>query len=143
AANLFLLDRAQDLGLQHQRQFTNLIEEQCALLCLLKEAALIHLRIREGASQVAKQLALEELFRNGGAVDRHRRSIPAIAVVMNRLGRQLLTSSTFAGDQEIRRTVGHTPDQIKYLLHRFALADDLMKTVLLPDLAPKPSHLSA
>ena len=73
-----ILQHAQQLGLQRRRQLADLVEEHRAAVGQLEPAALLRDRAGERAALVAEQLALEQRFRKGGAVDR-RRTGPARA----------------------------------------------------------------
>ena len=50
---------------------------------------------RKGAPRVAKELALEQVFRNGGAVYGNKRAIGPKAKIMNRPRHKLLASAAF------------------------------------------------
>ncbi len=65
-----LLQRAQELRLQRQRQLADLVEEQRAAVRLQEEAGARAARVGEGAPRVTEELALEQRLGNRGAVDR-------------------------------------------------------------------------
>ena len=79
AADLARLQRAQHLGLRDEIHVADLVEEQRAAVRLLEEAALARLRAGEGAPLVPEELALDELARDGGAVDLDERRVLARA----------------------------------------------------------------
>ena len=56
----------------------------------------------EGPLLVAEQLALQQVFRHGGAVDGHEGPAGAWGGVVHRVGKQLLASARFA-DEEHRQ----------------------------------------
>ena len=65
---------------------TDFIQQQCAPLRQFKPAGLGRHRPGKGTFFVPEQLTLDQLLRDRGAVDRNKRGILTIAVVMNRLG---------------------------------------------------------
>ena len=69
ALEALLLERAQDLGLQRQRQVADLVEEQRAAMRQLELARLARDRAGERALLVAEELGLEQRLGNRGAVD--------------------------------------------------------------------------
>jgi hypothetical protein len=64
-----LLAAREQLGLEVRRHLADFIEQQRSALGHLEQAFLVHRRAGEGAFLVAKQLGLDEILRNGGAVD--------------------------------------------------------------------------
>ena len=68
AAHLALLQRAQQLHLQRQRQLADLVEEERAAVGLLEQSLPLGGRAGERALRVAEQLALEQRLGNGAAV---------------------------------------------------------------------------
>ena len=73
ARDLPRLHRAQHLGLRHEVHVADLVEEERPAVRLLEEAAALLLRAGEGAPLVAEELTLDELARDGRAVDLHER----------------------------------------------------------------------
>ena len=59
----------QELGLEPQGDFADLVEHERALLGLLELTRLVAICAREGATLVAEQLRLQQLLGQGGAVD--------------------------------------------------------------------------
>ena len=76
--HLALLERAQELRLQIERQLADLVEEQRAAVGLLDEAALGVERAGEGAAHVAEQLRADRA-RAAARRSRRRRTDPARA----------------------------------------------------------------
>ena len=72
ALDFAVLDRAQQLGLQRQRQLADLVEKQRAVVGVLEQADLGVGGAGERAAHVAEQLALEQRLDDGGAVDGDR-----------------------------------------------------------------------
>src|SRR5262245_36417400 len=77
----------------------NLVQKQRAAVSQLELATAGRHGPGKGALFVAEQLALEQLGRNGGAVDFDERSGGERALLMNVAGEQLLTCSRFADEQ--------------------------------------------
>jgi dipeptidyl aminopeptidase/acylaminoacyl peptidase len=63
--HLALLQHAQELGLERERHLADLVEEERALLGLDEEAGARVLRVRERATRVPEELALEEVLGQG------------------------------------------------------------------------------
>ncbi len=91
-------------------------------------------RVGERPLLVAEQLAFDQGFGKGGAIQGNEGTVPPGAVVVERLGHQFLAGSAFAGDQHRGAAVGHLFDLSVDLLHRPALSDEVMKGVALGDL---------
>src|SRR5450432_2330546 len=86
---LALLDGAQQLGLDRQRQLGDLVEEQRSPVRGPQVARAGALRAGEGTFAVAEQLRLRERLGERRAVERHERPLPP-APGMNRARRPLL-----------------------------------------------------
>ena len=99
ALELLLLDQAQDLGLQRQRQVADLVQEQRAVVGHLGLAHLAPARAGEGALLVAEQLVLEQRLGDGGAVDGHEGALGAVGELVQRAGQQLLAGAALAQQQ--------------------------------------------
>ena len=74
ALELPLLQDAQELHLQVQRHVADLVEEDRAAARQLEPSDAVPHRSRERALHVAEELALEQVARQGPAVDRHERA---------------------------------------------------------------------
>ena len=70
-----LLEDAQQLGLQGQGQLADLVEEDGAAVRLFEAAHPGHHRAGEGAFLVTEQFALQQVFRQGGAVHLDERPV--------------------------------------------------------------------
>ena len=71
------LEDAEELGLRVERHVADLVEEERAAVGQLDEAGLVPVRAGEGAAPVAEELALQEVVRDGRAVDRLEGAAPA------------------------------------------------------------------
>ena len=83
ALELLLLQHAQELRLQLERDVADLVEEQRAAIGQLEPADLLRDGAGEGALLVAEELALEQPRRNRGAVELDERPRAAAAQVVN------------------------------------------------------------
>ncbi len=79
-AELTLLQRPQQLGLEFQRHIADFVEKQGAAAGQLELAGAALGRSGKGAAFMPKQLALQQSLRNCRAVDRHERGAPALAI---------------------------------------------------------------
>ena len=80
---------------------------------------------------MAEQLALEQRFGDGRAVDLHERKVPSRALVVQALGHELLARSALAMDQNrVRLAARELPDDVAQAPRRVGLADELVGVVL-------------
>src|SRR4051812_28408359 len=126
---LALLENAQQLGLQIRRHLADLVEQQRAALGHLEQAFLVHRRAGERALLVAKELRLDQILGNRGAVDLDERPLRPFAVVVNCIGNQFFAGAVFTLDQDVRFAGRNTLDQLEQLLHLLAFADDVLEFV--------------
>src|SRR4029077_331947 len=94
-----LLERAENLGLQAEGQIANLVEKQRAPVRQLEASRLPRRGAGEGALFMAKELGLEQVFRNGRAVDRHEGAFGSRTQDVKRARKQLLAGAAFTLDQ--------------------------------------------
>src|SRR5207248_285856 len=90
ALELALLEHAQELGLELDRDLADLVEEERPAVRELEAAEPILDRPGEGALHVAEELALEELPRNRAAIHLDERSVAPRAPVVDRACDELL-----------------------------------------------------
>ena len=114
-----------------ERHIADFIQKNRTPIALLKLADPLRIRASEGALLMAKQLAFQQVFRNGRTIDRKVRLATALAVTINRTRHQLLARTTLAGDQGRRVTGRQLTDGLKHLLHRRALTDNAQIKILL------------
>ena len=79
--DLARLEDAQELRLRVERHVADLVEEERPAVGELDEPGLVAVGAGERAAAVAEELALEEVVRDGGAVDRLERSAPPARAV--------------------------------------------------------------
>jgi hypothetical protein len=123
--NGLLLDAAQDLRLERQRHVPDFVEEQRAAVGLCEAPLAVAGGARERASGVAEQLAFEELFGDGGAVDGHEGGFGPRAAVVDGLGHDFLAGAGFAGDEHVGAARRDFPDVAQQGEVGRALPDEL------------------
>ncbi len=91
---------------------------------------------------MTKELALQKVLDQSGAIDRDKWLITTHTVFMNGLGHQFLPGSTLPGDKDRAVSGSDLPDSGIDLLHRFALTNKDLKTVQTrPNHRMSPLHL--
>src|SRR5205085_8070970 len=119
-SDLTLLNHAQELGLKRGRQLCDLIEKNGSCLCAHEETFVIARCISEGAALVTEELTLQEIFRDGSAIDRNEGVLRAWAPLMDGLGDALLAGAALSRDEHTRRRGRDPAYQVEDLLHRWA-----------------------
>ena len=102
ALDLAVLQHAQELRLELERQLADLVEEERAAIGQLEAAGLRRVRAGEGAALVAEQLALDQRRRQRGAVDDDERPVAPAALAVERAREQLLARARLAEEQDGR-----------------------------------------
>ena len=116
---------AQQPRLQVERHVADLVEEERAAVGLLEAPAPRRLRAGEGAALVAEELRLEQVLRDRRRVDRDERAARARAVLVQRVGDELLAGARLAGDEDGDDALAEPADRAEHVLHRRRLAEDL------------------
>src|SRR3954463_1494099 len=124
AGDFPLLEDAEELRLQIERQFANLVEEERSFLRLLEAARAARGRAGVGALLGSEQLALEELRRNRGAVHRHEAAL-ATRRQVERARHALLARARLALDEDEGIGRSDTGDDLAQFRDRGALADQV------------------
>ena len=94
----FLQD-AQQLDLHVHGQIADFVQKQGATMGQLEATETVGHGTGEGALAVTKQLAFDQLSRDGPAVDGHKGTTGAGSLGMQGLGHQFFARAAFAGDQ--------------------------------------------
>src|SRR5262249_22765345 len=81
--------------------FADLVQQERAGVSQLKAADPVLDRPGKGPADMAEELALEQLFRNRGAVDPHQRPVFARAQVVDRPRNQFLSRARFSKDKDV------------------------------------------
>src|SRR6185295_19640284 len=135
AAELALLQDAQQLHLGGRRHLADLVEEQRPAIGEL-EAALAPIGgAGERALFVAEDLALEQRLGNRGAVDRDERKAGARAELMDGLRDQFLAGARLTRDEHRCAGRRRLLDDLVDLPHLRAVADDRAEGAVLAQLA--------
>jgi hypothetical protein len=125
AMTLAVLENSQQLRLQVERQFPDLVEEQRALGRLLEVAGTAADRAGEGALGMTEQCRLHKARRNCGAVQRQIGAGSPLGQPMQRFGGQFLAAARFALDQYRERRIRVLLQLGAQQLHRRAVPDQL------------------
>src|SRR5690606_8884772 len=125
AADLRLLEHAQQLHLERARHLADLVEEQRAAGSDLEEARLVAIGARERTARVPEQLGLEQVLGNRAAVYGHERRVRAMALAVDETRDELLACSAFTRDEHGRRMACDFRGDLERLRHRRRLRDDL------------------
>src|SRR5687768_1283207 len=129
-ADLAVLEHAEQLRLEAERHVADLVEQQCAPVGCLEQTGAIGRRAGEGAADVSEELALEQLLRNRGAVDRGEGLFPPRAHPMDGPGDDLLAGAALAGQQYGRRVCGDAARELDQVPHGPALRDEQVASPL-------------
>ena len=113
------LNGAQKLGLRFASHLRNFVEEDRAAVRALEKSLLPTVRASKSALFMTKQVALDQRFRNRGAIDGNVRTVPARRELVNELSRDLFSGPAFTGDQDRYIRGGDTFDQAHELAHRY------------------------
>ena len=98
--HLALLQHPQQLDLQRRRHLADLVQEEGAAPRRREESLLVAHRAGEGALHVAEQLALQQVLRQGAAVDRQEGAVGPVREVVDVAGDDLLAGAALALDQD-------------------------------------------
>src|ERR1019366_8437940 len=93
-----LLQKTQQLGLNHRRQVTDLVEQNRSALSRFKASGLVLYRPGKRTAHVPEQLAFQQMLAERRARDLHKRSIFARTQAMYVRRQHALAGAAFAGD---------------------------------------------
>src|SRR5205814_1195207 len=113
---LALLQDAQYLRLRLRPHVADLVEEECPAVGDLELALARRDRPCEGALLVTEELALDQLARERRAVHLDERLRAPRAVVVERVGDQLLPRAARAADEDRQIRVRHLADHVEHAL---------------------------
>src|SRR5689334_6617136 len=122
-ADLALLQHAQQLRLQTQRQLADFVQQDRAPARGLEQTGLVHTRAGERAAHMTEQLRLEQRLRDRRAIDPDERLAPARAGAVNRARNHFLAGPAFTCDQYGRVVLGDAGDERERLTHGTAFYD--------------------
>ena len=131
AGDLLFLKYPQQPRLHGGGNFTDLVEKEGPAVGQLENAGFsLVARAGKSAFDIAEQLAFQQVFGQGGAVERHKgRRVPG-RVIVDTLGKQLLSGTRFPGDQHCGIGGGKAHCPLFEAAHRFAAAHDIVEVFL-------------
>ena len=83
---------------------------------------------------MAEKLALDQVDRNGGAIDFHEGRLGPVAVVVNRVGHQFLAGAAFPSHQHRRIAFADLRNHLEDFPHFIAVAHDVGDAILIFEL---------
>src|SRR5208337_5241493 len=92
---------------------------------------------------MAKELALQQVEGDGGAIQFEIRASVSRADIVNRLGDQLFPGARFSLNQHCRRSRRHTHNLLEYGFESRTVAHDLLKSGSPTVVGPKTSIFEA
>ena len=119
------LEHTQQLGLEIERDIRNLVEKKRAPSGHLETAHAVHLGIREGPANVAKEFAFEHALRQTTRVDGHHRSGGAPGEGVKGLSDHLFASPVLTRYEHIRIRWPHPRHHLQHGLHGLRLGYEL------------------
>ena len=124
------------------RDVPDFIEEYRSPAGFFELARVLPVRAGEGASFMSEELAFQQRLCERRAVDHHKRFVAPGAVVVNRLGNELLPRPGFTEYEG--RDVGpcHLLHECVDLLHPAVPADDVAESIDSADLVPQAPQLT-
>ncbi len=125
-----LLDHAQEARLQIEGKLTDLVEEYGAARGALDRTDARGVRTGKGSLLMPEQLTLDQRRRNSTAVDHEKRTEPARARVMDRLGEQRLAGSGLALDQDGGLGTRDARQRLEQATHRDRSADRAAEVIV-------------
>ena len=129
AVDLAFLDGAQQLGLQARIHLADFVEQQRAAIGFLEFADAPGDGAGERAFLMAEQFGFEQVFGNGGAVDRDERLVGARRFAVDVARQHFLAGAAFAGDEDRGFAARDLVGQRKHRAHRFVFIDELVALV--------------
>ena len=123
-----ILEDAQQFDLDREGHIADFVEEKSAAVGLFEASGAACDGAGEGAFFVAKELAFEEVFGDGTAIEGDHLVLAARAVLMDRLGDEFLAGAAFARDKHRRVSACDPPNQFEHILEGPRHADDLHPT---------------
>ena len=110
------LKHPQELGLNHRRDFTDLIQEYRPTMSQLKPSLTARYRSGKSSLFMTKEFALDQVVGNRRTINGDERLFGSCAVFVDGARNQFLTGTTLALNQHRRLGARHLPNQIIELL---------------------------
>ena len=112
-----ILQHVQELRLERQGQFRDLVEIEGTGVRVLELSRFAAVRPREGSFLVSEEFGLEQALRDGGAVDLDEGPIRAVGGGVNAASHEVFTDAALTPDQHRRVGVRDALDQRPNLPH--------------------------
>ncbi len=112
-----VLQHAQEFALQGERHFADLVEKKRSPIGLLEATDALGTRAGERSFFVTEQFALQQVLRNGRAIDGEERPVVARAVLMDGARDEFLSRAALAGDHHRGIAVRDASDHFEDFLH--------------------------
>src|SRR5205807_5533131 len=126
------LQNPQQLGLQGEWQFADLVEQERAATGLNEKAGAGRAGVGEGAAYVSEELTFQERFGYGGTVDGDEGPSAAPAVSVECARNEFLAGAALAGDEHGGIRVRDPFEEVIHPLHGHARAAELCKPPSIP-----------
>src|SRR5262249_47738628 len=107
---LAFLQHPQNFDLQRGTHLTDFVEENGAPVGEFKTPQALGSGTRKGALLMPKELAFEQILRNGATVDRDERFVLAIAAVVERPRDEFLARTALPVDEDRAVSIRHLLD---------------------------------
>ena len=133
-----LLQKPEQLHLDGRRKIADFIQEQCPASGRFDQAFALHVRSGEGAFLVSEELALEQIFGDGAAIDRDKGPAAARAAPVDGERGHFLPGAAFAEEKDGRVGGGYLSDEPEHALHlrSWSRAFPQTRPVALPAASP-------
>ena len=125
AAHHALLEDPQELRLEVHRHLGDLVQEQRPAVGFFEQSHLLGGRTREGAAGVAEELRLDQVLGKRRAVDLDPGGGPAPALLVQRVGEELLAGAALADDEDVGVSVRDGRDGFQHTLDPRRAAENL------------------
>jgi hypothetical protein len=126
ALKFAILNNPKEFCLHFHSQLPNFIEKEGRTIRGLESANLPRESSSVRAFLSAKELALDERWRQGRAIDFYHHTVSSFAEVMNGTGDEFLARTGFARDQDNRICVGDLFHLLENIFQGFTLAHNLV-----------------
>ncbi len=123
AADRAVLERAEQVGLELERELADLVEEERAVGGLEEVAVARFGRAGERALLVPEQLARDQLLRDAAAVHRDVRAVRALGAFVDHAGEQVLARAGLAEDEDAALGLGRLERHVDRAAEHRIVAD--------------------
>ncbi len=132
------LQGAQDLGLQRQGHIPHFVEKQRALVGLHKAPYPVGHGAGKRALAMAEHFAFQQAFGDRRAVDRHKRLVCTVAMLVNGAGDHFFAGAAFAGQQDGGVAFTHRIHRLQHSAKRRAFPDQAIELGMFIELGTQP-----